>query len=93
MKGAITEPSASISNPPKTIIVNTIGASQSFFRILKNFQISFKISIRFSKIKMGLRMNLIFSQAPSAYSNKNLLLRISVLIHLLRIISLKNLLG
>ena len=41
MKGATTDPLASISNPPSINITMMMGASHSFFRILRNVQSSF----------------------------------------------------
>ncbi len=52
MKGAITEPWASINNPPNKIIIKIIGDSQSFFRTLRNVQSSFKNSILLASVKI-----------------------------------------
>ncbi len=45
MKGATTEPCAIINSPPSISITKIIGASQSFLRLLRNAQSSFRISI------------------------------------------------
>ena len=45
MKGATTEPCASISKPPSINITMIIGASHNFLRTRKNDQSSFKNSI------------------------------------------------
>jgi hypothetical protein len=52
MKGAITEPCASISKPPRINITIMMGASHSFLRTRKNAQSSFKNSIRLAFIKI-----------------------------------------
>jgi hypothetical protein len=45
MKGATTEPCASISKPPSINITMIRGASHNFLRMRKNAQSSFKNSI------------------------------------------------
>ncbi len=45
MNGATTDPSANINSPPIINIIIIIGASQSFFLILKNNQSSFRNSM------------------------------------------------
>jgi hypothetical protein len=45
MKGATTEPWAKINIPPRKIITNTIGKSQSFLRLFRNNHISIKNDI------------------------------------------------
>ena len=45
MKGAKTEPCATINNPPNIIKIIIIGANQIFFLNLRKDQSSFNISI------------------------------------------------
>jgi len=56
MKGATTEPCASINKPPSINITMIKGASHNFLRLLRNAHSSFKNSIGFSSIKTGFQM-------------------------------------
>jgi len=53
MKGATTEPWASINKPQSINITIMIGASHNFLRTRRNVQSSFKNSIWFAYIKIG----------------------------------------
>lgn len=52
MKGATTEPCASMSKPPSINMTIIIGASHNFLRTLRNAQSSFKNSIIFALSKL-----------------------------------------
>ena len=53
MKGATTEPSASIKSPPKINIIIISGASHNFFLTLRKNQSSFKNSIITQFLKLA----------------------------------------
>jgi hypothetical protein len=67
MKGATTEPWASISKPPNINIIMMIGASHNFLRTRRKAKSSFKISIYLPILELlfkRLRFNLFTSSNP-----------------------------